>query len=130
MRQRQVILEENARARQEEAYRNHMLHQARGVRLQNPNQQTVPQPNLRTERECDQPEIVNHRLQVFHDLVVCNEEEDAIYDERYHVLIREYNHLPQPNQQQQLARHVCTIHERKEVHPFISHVPWRRVKFR
>ena len=48
-----------------------------------------------------------------------------MYDERYHVLIREYNNLPQPPvQPQQPSRNVRMIHERKEVYHFISLVPW------
>ena len=101
-----------------------MLHHVRGVRLQHPDQPRVLQPNLCIERERDKPEVVNHLHQVFQDLATHNEEEDVLYDERYHVLIREYNHLPQPVQPQQPGRNVQTIHERKEVHSFISHVPW------
>ena len=78
----------------------------------------VLQPNLITKEEQSQEDVIHNLNWTFSQLTENTWEEEDLYEEWRQFLVVEFNQVPPP------SNHVRMICEIKEVHNFISQVPW------
>lgn len=100
----------------------HRVHSLNHIQPGEGHRQVVLQPNLFTEQAQSQEDIIDNLDMVFNSYADNCPWTRQLYEDRRRVLIEEFTHNQQAQQQQHNVR---MIKERKEEYNFIGNVPWQ-----